>query len=375
MKDTLYTYFAPAERMTREELISLVKSVEENPVIKIIMESIAGYVLILNDKRQIVAFNPRINDELQIPASGSFLGMRPGEVFDCRHSRTEPGGCGTSKACRDCGAVIAMMACLTENTAAEDECRITREKEGHFSAVEFRVRATPLTIKGQRFIVFVLHDISDSKRREVLQEIFIHDIANTATALKTWADILSCEDPVENMKKLVFLTDEITAIIEGQRLLLQAEAGELTTHIESVSITAFFTMLNQIFSANKVTENKKLVILWPGEDAVIKTDLQILKRILINMLTNAFDATDTGGIVTLSYHYDNSSRRIIVHNNAYIPEKSAQHIFERSFSTKKGNGHGLGTYCMKLLGEQYLGGSVTFTTSRREGTYFSIRFP
>ena len=50
-------------------------------------------------------------------------------------------------------------------------------------------------------------------------------------------------------------------------------------------------------------------------------------------------------------------------------------IFQRSFSAKADPGHGLGTYSMRLFAEQYLGGKVTFTTSKDEGTTFSLVLP
>jgi signal transduction histidine kinase len=48
-------------------------------------------------------------------------------------------------------------------------------------------------------------------------------------------------------------------------------------------------------------------------------------------------------------------------------------VFQRSFTTKSGTGHGLGTYGMRLLGERYLGGRVSFVTSAEGGTVFSMR--
>jgi sensor histidine kinase regulating citrate/malate metabolism len=46
-------------------------------------------------------------------------------------------------------------------------------------------------------------------------------------------------------------------------------------------------------------------------------------------------------------------------------------VFMRSFSTK-GVQRGLGTYSMKILGEQYLGGKVDFETNPKNGTTFYI---
>jgi len=49
-------------------------------------------------------------------------------------------------------------------------------------------------------------------------------------------------------------------------------------------------------------------------------------------------------------------------------------LFQRSFSSK-GSGRGLGTYSMKLFGEKYLDGEVSFESDRIKGTTFTISLP
>jgi CheY-like chemotaxis protein len=63
-----------------------------------------------------------------------------------------------------------------------------------------------------------------------------------------------------------------------------------------------------------------------------------------------------------------------VHNEAVIAPAHQRHIFERSYSTK-GAGRGIGTYAMKLLGENYLRGEVSFSSSRPGGTVFALVLP
>ncbi|MPN46151.1 hypothetical protein SDC9_193734 [bioreactor metagenome] len=57
-----------------------------------------------------------------------------------------------------------------------------------------------------------------------------------------------------------------------------------------------------------------------------------------------------------------------------MPPDSQLQIFNRSFSTK-GDGRGLGTYSIRLLGEKYLKGHVGFTSNKNDGTTFFIRLP
>ncbi|MCC6352468.1 MAG: ATP-binding protein, partial [Verrucomicrobiae bacterium] len=63
-----------------------------------------------------------------------------------------------------------------------------------------------------------------------------------------------------------------------------------------------------------------------------------------------------------------------VHNTGHMPRHVQLQLFKRSFSTK-GEGRGLGTYSMKLLGEHYLRGTVDFTSTPESGTTFRVTFP
>ena len=64
-----------------------------------------------------------------------------------------------------------------------------------------------------------------------------------------------------------------------------------------------------------------------------------------------------------------------VWNRSAIPEKVRLRIFQRHFSTKQGTGRGLGTYAMKLFGEKFLGGSVSFASTAAAGTTFRLEIP
>jgi sensor histidine kinase regulating citrate/malate metabolism len=57
-----------------------------------------------------------------------------------------------------------------------------------------------------------------------------------------------------------------------------------------------------------------------------------------------------------------------------IPSVAQKQIFQRSFSTK-GSNRGLGTYSMKLLGENYLKGAVDFESDEEDRTTFYVKLP
>jgi sensor histidine kinase regulating citrate/malate metabolism len=111
---------------------------------------------------------------------------------------------------------------------------------------------------------------------------------------------------------------------------------------------------------------------WQG---VVVTDVQLLARVLGNMLKNALEASGPGDTVTLRCFEENDEVVFSVHNAAVMPREVQLQVFHRSFSTKGGPGRGIGTHSMKLLGERYLRGKVDFTSEHPYGTTFRIAIP
>jgi signal transduction histidine kinase len=120
---------------------------------------------------------------------------------------------------------------------------------------------------------------------------------------------------------------------------------------------------------------KKIEAVWPDTDVVLNTNPLMVVKVLVNMLVNALEATARGDRATLRTAIEDSAIIWEVWNNAYIPVEIQKRVFQRHFSTKARIGRGLGTYSMKLFGEQYLQGKVTFQSLPESGTTFTFRLP
>ncbi|MHB8902919.1 MAG: ATP-binding protein [Thermoguttaceae bacterium] len=104
-------------------------------------------------------------------------------------------------------------------------------------------------------------------------------------------------------------------------------------------------------------------------------DPRLLARVHGNMIKNAVEATPEGERVTIGCEDRGRHVAFVVSNPTVMPEKVSLQIFQRSFSTKGEAGRGIGTYSIKLLGETYLGGRVSFTSRDPEGTTFTLVVP
>jgi K+-sensing histidine kinase KdpD len=373
------TYFAPTARASDASLKMSLEAVSRNDVINILLKVVNGLLAVLNEQRQILIVNDLLLQYLGITNTGAALGLRPGEALNCIHAHDEPGGCGTSKACQTCGAVIAMVACMAANEVVQSKCFITVEKNGLPQDFYFQVDCNPIFIDHQRYLLLFLRDTTSNQRRAVLERSFFHDMNNIVGTLSTTCELLNRESDPLKIKKMAermrLISSRILKELAIQRTLAGATSPEYDVVKQKISLRQLMTELRDILLSHEACQNKKLNNTLPEHDIILETDPILLERILINMLINAFEATEEGGEVRFWMEATADAVIFCVWNNQAIPESWIPRIFQRNFSTKTGTGRGTGTYIMKHFGECYLGGTVNFTTDPASGTTFTLQLP
>jgi PAS domain-containing protein len=204
------TYFAPAGRDTFDEFRRKVAIVEQHPLLREVLNAMPGMMLVVNSNRQIVSANDAVLQLLNIGID-DVLEKRPGEALGCIRAKYGPDGCGTDLHCLTCGAVNAILECQDQRTKVVRECRILVTCPTGFSPYDLRVTATPITLDGEQFVVAAMEDISQTKRLDVLQRVFFHDVMNTALCISSYANILT-KDPatIDDAGKLLkYLSEEL----------------------------------------------------------------------------------------------------------------------------------------------------------------------
>jgi len=371
----LTTHFAPAARATDEGIKADHIALQAMRLVRQLLDSFPEPALILNPQRQIVHANDKLLALLRIEQEQA-LGLRPGEMLNCIHACEMEAGCGTSKFCSQCGAVNAIWESIKTNTAQMRECRITCRVPAGFASLDLRVWATPLALDSQ-FTVFAVQDITDEKRRAVLERAFFNEILDAATGLQGLLEASAEATPCElvEMREIGSnLTDELLEEIRSYRDLVAAERVELQTNVAEVDARALLMQLCEKYSRHSLAEGKTITGPVTAGTTQIRSDAALLSRILGHLIKNALEASSAGDSVRVSFENTNVPT-FSVHNPSYMPEKVQLQIFQRSFSTKAAVGHGIGTYTVKLLTEGYLGGEVEFSSARHSGTVFTVRLP
>ena len=251
-----------------------------------------GILVVLNPERQVVAFNDHVTNMKRF---SEILGLRPGELLGCVNARG-PGGCGAAQACESCGALGAILACQARHHATEAECSMRSGLEGA-TALEFAVRATPVLVDDRPFTVVYLRDISGDRRRQVLEQIFFHDVMNTITGLQGWTELLrvSGGQHAEALRRVDALSRTIEREVMDHRALTQAENGTLVLHPKRLHTADVLQELNAVFEANAVARQRRLEL--EAEGGELECDPTLLLRVLVNMVRNALEATEPGGTV------------------------------------------------------------------------------
>ncbi len=371
------TYFAPAERTPPAKLQAQYQRLCAEPVIRKLMDSFPEPAVVLNRQRMIVLANDKFAQMLD-RRSEQFLGLRLGEAVQCVHAFDEPAGCGTTEFCQYCGAVNAMVHCLEHHAPESEECRITRHEKGETNPLDLRVWATPITIGGELYMVFAVRDITDEKRRLVLERIFFHDLLNLAGGLRGLLDLwpaLTGSEALEIESAAQRLAEQMLEEIESQRDLAAAERGDLPVDIHLVNVESLLSSLLVLYSHHTCAVGKKVAPPAFSGVRLIPTDERLLRRVLGNLIKNALEASEPGQTVEVAFVNQDDRAVFTVHNENTMPEEVRLQLFQRSFSTKPGPGHGIGSYSVKLLTERYLRGKVSFTSDKAKGTTFVVELP
>jgi len=372
------TYFASPERTGKRQLTSEIDFVSHHPVLNGLLNIVSGLVAVINEHRQILAVNNTLLLSFGIENIEEILGLRPGEVLNCIHADDMPGGCGTGKFCPTCGAAIAIVTSMESDQPVERTCAMVTKKNGIEKNLFFSIQSCPVKFNNTKILLLFIQDISRQQEQAMIENVFFHDMNNLLAGLTGACELLASENQFQkdNLPISIFqLTKRLTQEIQIQQFLLHKGSSNFDSKFENIPIQQILDELEHVYFKHPASTDKILIFSDTDPRFIIKTDFGIILRILGNMVTNALEASENGD--TVKIWLDTNGKKIIfnVWNRQTIPANYRLRIFQRNFSTKAELGRGIGTYSMKWLGEELLGGKVSFTSSNLHGTTFKFAVP
>lgn len=173
--------------------------------------------------------------------------------------------------------------------------------------------------------------------------------------------------------------EESINVIEEQAAYMDKIVSDLQAFVRPIKIDKKPIKLKEVVDAvlsSVVIPADVELRLQIGDDfPEIKADLQLLKRVLINLVTNAVQAMTDGGKLTLKseVHRNGQVSVTVADTGVGIPEKIKPQLFTPLFTTKpRGQGFGLAV-CKRVI--EAHGGTISFESQEGKGARFMIQLP
>jgi len=107
---------------------------------------------------------------------------------------------------------------------------------------------------------------------------------------------------------------------------------------------------------------------------IFNIDAELMKQALINILQNAFEATEPEGTVKVEYYKKDADAIIVISDTGKgISESNLKKVFDLYFTSKK-DGNGLGLSITQKIISQH-NGSIELSSKENIGTSFKITLP
>lgn len=337
--------------IAKEELFSIVDKEK-------ILDDSPNNFLLVDEKLQIqyVNFSP-------VEQSRKF---NPGDLLKCNNAVEAKFGCGTHENCKRCKLRAMVNASLHTQKKMESDVEflLCGNKDCHAHAV-----STPFVHGGKPYAIVLLVNKTDQQHEFMLERIFIHDILNLSGALNGILECVASDNLNDMIPAVKSISNQLLNEIVAQRNFIYAQRGLLKPD-------------NAEFKASEVVDFTRQSVVTPAfgfygvdleidstlADEVVYSDKTLVNRVVYNMLKNACEANRNTKIVMRAR---STADKVVysVHNETVIPDDMKSRIFLYG-NTTKGHGRGLGTYSMKLIGENYLKGHVWFRSEEGFGTEF-----
>lgn len=367
------SHFAPAFRPLPEYVVTTARFVERSPVISTILKSVGRPGVVLDKHRLIVGTTEEFQ-EWMLRDGQDLLGLRIGEAMGCVHAGKEPAGCGTTPWCCTCGAAIATHMAQVRSEPVGRECALHLDTGGDRHGSLYSAWCAPIIGDGPE-----LYFLSIRRRPEKTLAVDrddrlwsrLQDLSRTISdfAIRGMAGP-GTDDNVQLLKTAEALEGEVYAQLAVMRGPETIQNDPNTFRVQDL----FLDLRREVLSSGAFP-NACLDFRCADSDLEVRSLRRIVHVVLGHMLSNAVEASEAGETVVVEALASDRFVEFTVSNTEEILPHFALRVFEKHFTTKESPHRGLGTWTVKLLGEEVLGGEVWFTSTTGEGTRFHLRLP
>ena len=254
--------------------------------------------------------------------------------------------------------------------------------------VPVEVHAKLIERGDEKFIHWIQHDLSDrvalEELRNDLMSMIVHDLRSPLGNIMSSLDILRSALPADDdmLNSLLSIAGRaagrLSRLVDSLLDLRRLESGEMRLNRVAVNTV---TLLNEAVEQVQPTAEAKgiqLVTSVPVAPAIAPLDVDLIRRVMINLLDNAVKYTPRAGTITTRLKAGPELLTVSVGDTGPgIPAGEHQRIFDKFTRVQRENtaqGLGLGLAFCKLAVEAH-GGRVWADSELETGATFSFTLP
>ncbi|MGQ9827764.1 MAG: sensor histidine kinase [Roseiflexus sp.] len=292
-------------------------------------------------------------------------------------------------------AIDALIGTLERREPVSADLRIRLQRDAGFSSVQidalenFAIVAAREQSRREELEHFDAMRRQSERNVTLLAQMVIHDLKNPLTALIGFLELLETAELNELQRTLVESSlrtgRNLAGLVDDLLDLARYNEGRLHLRLSDVSLPDLCTECAIELAGWLAYESKTLILDVPQTLPTIRADGRLLRRILLNLLSNSLKHTPYGTTITLRIwrepHPDGGEQTVIevTDTGPGIPPDQIERIFEPFVGAGEGrtsrqSSTGLGLAFCKMAVEAH-GGTIEVSSFPGDGATFRIRLP
>jgi signal transduction histidine kinase len=222
------------------------------------------------------------------------------------------------------------------------------------------------------------------KSRDDLTHMIVHDLRSPLTIVTGYVDALQqmaggkltpkeAKCIAEALRGANDMRDMITTLLDLSRL----EAGEMPLRLKPHDVSEIARKAANRFGP--VLGKRTLRCDLPALPVMVNCDVDVIRRVLENLISNAIKFTKSDGMIRVVAERDENEVTLsVVDDGAGIPPEKHERIFEKFGQTESGaaqqHSTGIGLTFCRLAVEAH-GGTITVQSEVGKGSTFRVALP
>ncbi|MBI3636521.1 MAG: GAF domain-containing protein [Candidatus Rokubacteria bacterium] len=238
-------------------------------------------------------------------------------------------------------------------------------------------------------LTLTLHDVTEEREVNQMKSDFVsfvtHQLRTPLSGIK-WTLELGLEEPQiprvarQTMQDGVEAAQRLIQLVNDLLDISRLERGRMDVHPQPLDIGCLSAAVIEEMTPIIAERRHDVVEDVPGDLPAVLADPQLLRQVLINLVSNAVKYTPPGGTIALAAGADDLNVHWSISDTGIgIPADAHRHLFEKFYradnvATIETEGTGLGLHLVRLILDQF-GGQIWCESEEGKGSTFYVTIP